>query len=397
MGVQTGFTSNSPPAKPTKSAIYEVITGDVIQTSFGHCFCHIEEFPPDFKQGNTQLDQSAPLDLFAKWAKSPAIEGSTSDQMAFLDTETTGLSGGTGTFVFLVGIGSQTPDGFVVRQYFLEDPGEEKAFLTALSESLSGFKGVVTYNGKSFDIPILNTRFVLNGLSTPFTELGHVDLLHLVRRIWKYRLNHRNLGILETEILGMSRTSDEIPGWMVPEMYIDYCRTGDARPLKGVFYHNTMDIVSLAAVMFQISALIHEGSDLRSLEGVDVMAAGKFHESLGDISKADNFYSSALSRTMSEEHVALTKKNRAFLHKKYGDLEKSLPLMNELAEAGDWDACLELAKYHEHVEGDYLEALRFCGIASKAGMERSIATRKMESLKTRISRLRRKAGIIDEK
>jgi uncharacterized protein YprB with RNaseH-like and TPR domain len=398
LGVKVGVTTTSTLKSDKKYPIQEVLAGDFIQNAFGKTFLYEEIFPPAHEQGNTRLDELSELEIIARWAKTVELESLRSDVLVFLDTETTGLSGGTGTYVFLVGIGFQTSKGFKLQQFFLQDPGEESAFLTALTEALSGFKGIVSYNGKSFDIPILKTRYVLNGITAPFAPLGHIDLLPLARRLWKYRLTHRNLGVLETEILGMARSSDEIPGWMIPEMYIDFCRNGDARPLKGVFYHNAMDIVSLAAVMFRVSQILKDGDRKGDFEGVDLMAAGELHQALGRISEAESFYISAAERPMQVTHSLLNRQKMAMMYKKTGNWEKAIPIFIELAESGQWEACCELAKYYEHSTRDYQTAKKYCqaGIemVEKSEMDRVTRVSTLDDLHRRMERLELKESRI---
>ena len=323
LGVKTEISSTDPIKVERKFPIGEVLSGDEIHNSFGTIFQHKDYYPLGYLQGNTTLDQPIGLEIIARWARTLNLENLQSDSLLFLDTETTGLNGGTGTYVFLAGIGYQTSQGFTVKQFFLQDPAEEAAFLTSLSEAISDFKGIVTYNGKSFDIPILKTRFILNGLTPPFSPLGHIDLLHLARRLWKYRLAQRNLGILETEILEMARSSDEIPGWMIPEMYIDYIRSGDARPLKGVFYHNAMDIVSLAAVMVRISRMISDGDHSDEFEGSEIMAAGELHQTLGRNTEAESFFITAAEKPMEKYHLLLNRRKMAVDVSKIRKLGKS--------------------------------------------------------------------------
>jgi len=336
--------------------IQTTLSGDFILNSFGETFLHTEKFAKDYLHGDVTLSTPVGITTLARWAKTPQLEPLFSRDLIFLDTETTGLSGGTGTFIFLVGIGFQTDEGFQVKQFFLRNPAEETAFLSALDESVSGFQGLVTFNGKSFDIPILRTRYTLNGFSSPFSGKNHIDLLPLARRLWKYRLSNRNLSVLETEILKMGRSNEEIPGWMVPEMYIDYCRNGDSRPLKGVFYHNAMDIISLAGLLIKISNLL-DSEKLEVLnEGVDIMAVGKLFESLGDDSEAKTFFETALQKPMEVSHRMLAEKSYALLCKRNGKWDLSIPIWKNLAASGDWDSCVELAKYYEHTLGDYSEA-----------------------------------------
>jgi uncharacterized protein YprB with RNaseH-like and TPR domain len=356
LGVQAGMKK---PPKNNLERTYPIqttLSGDFILTSFGETFLHTEKFAKDYQQGDVTLSTPVGITTLARWAKTPQLEPLFFRDLIFLDTETTGLSGGTGTFIFLVGIGFQTDEGFQVKQFFLRNPAEETAFLSALDESVSGFQGLVTFNGKSFDIPILRTRYTLNGFSSPFSGMNHIDLLPLARRLWKYRLSNRNLSVLETEILKMERSNEEIPGWMVPEMYIDYCRNGDSRPLKGVFYHNAMDIISLAGLLIKISSLLDSEKLEVQNEGVDIMAVGKLFESLGDDPEAKTFFETALQKPMEASHRMLAEKSYALLCKRNGKWDLSIPIWKNLAASGDWDSCVELAKYYEHTLGDYSEA-----------------------------------------
>jgi len=124
----------------------------------------------------------------------------------FLDTETTGLAGGTGTFAFLIGLDASMAMISKLSQYFMRDPAEESALLAAVAEFIHPCQALVTFNGKSFDVPLLNTRYTLQAISSPFANLSHVDLLPLARRLWRDRLPSRALGYLETSILGAKRT-----------------------------------------------------------------------------------------------------------------------------------------------------------------------------------------------
>ncbi len=391
LGVKTGVSLKSTIVSDKKYPIQDVLPGDFRQNVHGSSFLHEEIFPRDHHQGVIQLDQNFDLNLIARWGRTQELEMLQSDSLVFLDTETTGLSGGTGTYVFLVGIGYHSNEGFIVQQFFLQDPGEEAAFLTCLSEALNGIKGIVTYNGKSFDVPILKTRYILNGLSAPFASIGHIDLLPLARRLWKYRLTHRNLGVLETEILKMERSNEEIPGWMIPEIYIDYCRNGDARPLKGVFYHNAMDIVSLAAVMVRMTKILNYGDKDDGFDGSETMAAGELHQALGRITEAESFYTSAAGKPMQESHQVLNRKKLAMMYKKSSKWEKAIPIFDQLVEVGDWEACVELAKYYEHIFKNYQIAMRYCltgiGYINHAKMSEESRGTILAELQRRIGRL----------
>lgn len=172
-------------------------------------------------------------------------------QMRFLDTETTGLAGGTGTHVFLVGIGRFVGPTFHVRQVFMRHPGEEYGLLGHTEAALHDEATLVTFNGRTFDMPLLETRYRMHRKAAPEVET-HLDLLHPARRIWRHRLASCSLGTLEREVLGVTRMRDA-PGWMIPQLYFAFLRTRDIEPLEPVFSHNRMDVLSLA----RLTALVH--------------------------------------------------------------------------------------------------------------------------------------------
>src|SRR5947208_8106614 len=170
---------------------------------------------------------------------------------AFLDTETTGLAGGSGTYAFLVGVGRITAEGFRVRQFFMRDYVEERSSLAALEEHLKDFDVLITYNGKSYDQPLLETRFRMNRMKAPFGALNHLDLLYGARRLWKLRLENCRLIQLEEHILGFVREGD-LPGDLIPYVYFEYIRSREAHRMVPVFHHNAMDILTLACLTGKI-------------------------------------------------------------------------------------------------------------------------------------------------
>ena len=188
----------------------------------------------------------------------PELDGFDLRRAVFLDTETTGLAGGAGTAAFLIGVGLVDGERFRVRQYFMRDYHEEAALLHALAEELRRFDRLVTFNGKMFDVPLLDARFRLNRGRFPLAEAPHLDLLHPARRLWKARLESCRLQSLEAELMGLRRTGD-IPGEEIPQVYFDWVRRRDARMLARVFEHNRQDIVSLAALAVLACQWVEEG------------------------------------------------------------------------------------------------------------------------------------------
>ena len=181
------------------------------------------------------------------------------ERYLFLDTETTGLAGGTGTFAFLIGLGRFTPDGFHVRQLLMRHPGDELGVLAALERELDESTTLVTYNGRSFDMPLIETRFRLHH-RRPGPYQSHLDLLPQARAVWKHRLPSCALGAIEAEVLGITRDLD-VPGWLIPGIYFDYLRSRAAHTLDPILSHNRHDIVSLACIASQISAYLDGGHD----------------------------------------------------------------------------------------------------------------------------------------
>ena len=178
----------------------------------------------------------------------PELEDFELERALFVDTETTGLAGGTGTYAFLVGCGWVEDGALRVEQYFMRDHADEPAMMAHLARLIARFDWTVSFNGKSFDLPLLRTRFIMNRRRTALDALGALDLLHVARRLWRYQLPRRDLGTLEREILGVERELD-VPSHEIPDIYFRYLRTGDARELVPVVAHNRVDMVSMAALL----------------------------------------------------------------------------------------------------------------------------------------------------
>ena len=262
---------------------------------------------------------------------------------AFLDTETTGLAGGAGTAAFLVGLGYVEGDHFRVRQYFMRDYHEEGALLHALAADLARFERVVTFNGKMFDLPLLDARFRLNRARFPLSATPHFDLLHPARRLWKLRLESCRLQSLEVALLGLTRMGD-IPGEQIPAIYFDYVRRRDARALKRIFDHNRQDIVSLAALSILACQWVEEG---RAEDPRDVVSLARVLERAQLYGRSEAEYRRALERSEGPlRRQALLR--LAFRAKRSGDFEVAVGLWQEAAEEGAVEAWRELAVHHEH-------------------------------------------------
>lgn len=187
-----------------------------------------------------------------------SLAGFDSGQLLFLDTETTGLSGGAGTMAFLIGVGWRDGDRFIVRQYFARDYDEEPALLADLLECLRRFPALVTYNGKGFDVPLLQTRFVLRRFNVSMDRWAHFDLLYAARRLWKARCQSCSLGHLERQVLGLPERVEDIPGEQIPYIYFDFIRGRGFHLLRPVLEHNVQDIVSLAMLTVRAARTLRQ-------------------------------------------------------------------------------------------------------------------------------------------
>ncbi len=336
--------------------IESVVTGWEHQTIFGSAFVHLENFAKPYEHGQYDLFVSSRLDILAEWGKAAKLHQADLSSIIFLDTETSGLAGGTGTYAFLIGIGWFTDDGFQVQQLFLRDPGQEAALLTALTELLGTKNVVVTYNGKSFDVPLLATRYNMNRLTNPLIGFEHVDLLHLARRLWRDRLPSRSLGELEKSILGFFRSEEEVPGYLIPEYYFNYLRNRDARPLAGVLYHNAIDIVSLAAIFKYVATTLEDPlhCDIPSLDRV---AIARLYDDLGHFEKAVSLYELGLEEGLPEEFFLRTLQRFAVSCRKQNRWDIAESIWIKAAQHNDLSAYIELAKYYEHHARDLVEAL----------------------------------------
>lgn len=260
---------------------------------------------------------------WATLARSPDWSSARHESVGFLDLETTGLAGGTGTLAFLLGIAVIRDGTLETRQYFLRSPASEPAALDHVDRDLRSCTHVVTFNGKSFDIPLLETRFVLN--RRPFAPLPHLDLLHPARRVWKRRLESCTLGRLESEVLGRGRTGD-IDGAEIPQRYFDWLALGDARPLAPVLEHNRLDLVALAALAGRLARLIVRPEE--AAHPVDLFSLGALFARERD-PRAESTLGAALERGAREAAPELAR-----VKKRRGDADAALPLW-ELAARED--------------------------------------------------------------
>jgi uncharacterized protein YprB with RNaseH-like and TPR domain len=358
LGVQLG-KDKLPQPKRAKYPIETVVEGRILSNSQGEVFVVETRYPPSHHHGSTTLTLDVPLELMAEWARELEIAKIPPEGFAFIDTETTGLAGGSGTYAFMIGVGRFEGNEFLLAQFFLRGPAEEPAMLAALDEFLTPCQTVVSFNGKAFDMPLIQARYITNGAPPPLKEVPHLDLLHLARRLWRQRLPSRALGYLEEHILGQTRTEEDTPGWMIPEMYFDYLRSGDARPLKGIFYHNATDILSMVTLLEHMAHMLADPLGSHVEHALDLVALGKLHQDLGFWEMAVQILAHSLEQDLPPEIHAQTVKRLSYLHRRMGELPEALSLWWQAAADREIYAHEELAKYYEHQAKDYTEAIRW--------------------------------------
>jgi uncharacterized protein YprB with RNaseH-like and TPR domain len=315
--------------------------------------------------------------------------------LLFLDTETTGLSGGTGTYVFLVGVAfySEAGDELVLRQYFLSDVSEERPFLLALNELMSKFQAVVTFNGKSFDWPLLETRYIYSRLRLALKDPPHLDMLGPARRLWKEKLASCSLEMLETHVLGVKRGFD-VPGWRIPSLYFQYLRAGHVGHVLPVFDHNEHDLLTLVALTGHVGRILDE-PDESDLHAAELFGLGKLYEDLGRFADALRMYERGLRVEPSPDLRDLALRRLSYLYKHLQQREEAVAIWAGLVEEGThlMFPYLELAKHYEHRTKDFPEAEKYALLA----WERASNVVERGELEHRLRRLKGKRDRQDVK
>lgn len=305
------------------------------------------------------------------------------DRILFLDTETTGLSHGAGTVAFLVGVGYFEGNCFVVKQYLMRDYDEEPFLLQRVEEHLKEKDFLCTFNGASFDMPLLEARFTMQRMR-PDLSHGHIDLLHVARRVWKMRLKSCRLGRLEEMVLGITR-EDDLPGALVPERYFAYLKTKDFALLEDILEHNGQDIVSLAHLLHRLCVLHQCPLTAQSRE--DLFSLGKVYEKRGKTEGARQCYRAADGGNLS----ALARARIAETYRREGNTHEAAREYRQMiaCRQGGTGPLIAMAKICEHKTKDIPQALEYTRRAIMLAAEREDG--EMAALQKRFERLMKKA------
>ena len=314
----------------------------------------------------------------------------------FLDTETTGLAGGTGTYAFLIGLGWWDAGGLQVEQLFMRDFTEEYSILHELSTRVVERPVLVTFNGKSFDWPLLENRFTMTRSIAAPKLAAHLDLLHPARALWKLRLGCVRLVELERHVLDAPRLGwhreNDVASALIPQFYFDYLRGGPAAPLAGVVRHNQMDLRGLAALFGKINTLLSEPADsANEIESLDLFGLSRFLQRRGDADRAHSACAQALAIGLPAEFRPKARRDLALMAKRRGEHERAaeiwLDMVADLHEG--IHACEQLAIYYERHAKDLAKAAQFAKLAV-ATLRRQRANSRDLLLTARFARLEKK-------
>jgi uncharacterized protein YprB with RNaseH-like and TPR domain len=380
----------SPAGRGRGVPLEELVPGGETTNEAGTFFCACHQAGGSARHGRYCIRDLAPLDMgrLAVLGNNPALRGLDYREALFLDTETTGLAGGTGTVAFLIGLGWFEGDAFVTRQLFARDYAEERATLLGLRELLGGKRFLVSFNGKAFDANLLAARFIMNRLPDPLAALPHLDLLHPSRRLFSHRLADRRLGTLEAALLGFEREGD-IPGSEIPQRYFDWLRRRDGRLMADVFEHNRLDILSLAALAAHLAELIDpEGANARCHPG-DRLAAARLFLARELPDEAVRLLD-PLVECASPETARDAARELSLHHKRAGQWPAAVAIWEEMVrrDGEDLFALVELAKWCEHRQRDFARALALTEHAGSGRLspdERAALARRRERLERKLA------------
>jgi len=371
-------------------------------------------YPPGHRHGRVVVADSAP-GSDCSWPALALLEPSIGQsRVLFIDVETTGLAGGAGTYAFLVGCGWFEGATFKVRQFLLARYGAERGLLEDVAGTAADAGALVTYNGKTFDVPLLETRFLFHRMTASFAGMPHVDILHSARRLWRTALyrpvngagaSHGGarasccLDSLEESILGHVR-EDDVPGYAIPSRYFQYVRSGDERPLAAVLEHNRLDLLSLALLTARAAQLLEEGADAAQTAreayglGCLYLRAGRLQDARACFARAESMESPATATAGTADSCVCAEALRALAvldrrSRRYDDAAaawRRLLALRLCPPRFIQEASEALAVHHEHRERD----LRLARDLARKSLQFATSGSRATAVRHRLTRLDRK-------
>lgn len=359
-----------------------------------YCLVREVKYPLEYQHGRYKLGDF--IDAVNAWNESNishplSSKGFLPEQLFFFDTETTGLGGGVGNTIFLLGHATVEDNHFVLRQHFLPRPGSEIPLYTSFLEKVD-YTTLVTYNGKAFDWPQVKTRHTLLKNHVPkLPSYGHFDLFHAARRIWKHKLERLKLSMVEKEILDIQRV-DDVPGFLAPMIYFDFVETQKPEGMLGIIKHNEIDILSLISLYTHLTFQILRIDQNQTVK--EAFEVGRWFSYLGEDSAAENTFIQLASGESMEAYKSRWQLSLQLKKKK--DYEAASHVWLNLSTVADdeiaFDSSLELSKWYEHKKRDYEKALYYSKNA-KVLLEKRCGNKKdqMMDIEKRLERITRKS------
>ena len=377
--------------------------GYIAKNSHGACFIVDQHYPMSYQHGRfplSHLDKRylhtiQDIDSTIAWPKNSSLE-----TILFIDTETTGLRGA-GTIPFMIGVAFIDGQTVTVRQFFLRNHADESAALFFLAQLVDQRPNLVTFNGRSFDIPVLDGRLFMNRIELSRGELGnhaHLDLLLLSRRLWRERFPSCALGALENNVLGIQRTHDDVPSHFIPVIYNDYLHSGDPSRISNVFYHNHIDMISMITLMGQVLHLLSDPE--KSAHPLELLGLAKWLVRQKRYSEAETILNAALKQNPPPAPAQIIMDVLAGLLKKQDRRAEARPYWEKIAQAGASQhpssilACIELAKFYEWHDVDLENAAKWTTLAYDIAQKSDPYNRPLHSeLKHRKTRITSKQKV----
>jgi uncharacterized protein len=368
--------------------------GHVEETAVGNCFVVDKVYPLHHRHGAAPL--AALLDrspaAAVPFCGEPRFEQCHFRDFLFIDTETTGLAGA-GTIAFMVGVAFFEENAFVVRQYFLRDHGDEPAMLLLLNALLAAKAGIISFNGRSFDLPLLERRYLMNRLPSDLLQQPHLDLLPPSRRLWRQRLGSCALSALEPQLLQVERTQADVPGWLIPSLYHQYLLSGHTDDMERVFYHNHIDMLSMVTLATQV--MDHLEQVAPNPHPIDLYSLGKWQADLDLTETAETSLRQAAAADLPLDLYQQSLHRLALLLKRTERRAEAVPLWQQIAATSydDISAHVELAKHYEWQEQDLVLAQQWTQAALDliARWPQAQARLVKDELRHRLERIQRKS------
>ncbi len=366
----------------------EILRGEWLDTAHGPVFVRDQWYALEHAHGAHSLGSALSCGDGALSMLLGANDAPSPERYGFFDIETTGLSGGTGTYVVLAALGTfervvaGEPPAFRLRQYFLAGLQYEGAMMALIAEDIAGCDALVTYNGRAFDVPVMESRFTLSRVASPCGDLAHFDLLHAVRRLYAHRMPGCKLVDAERRLLRIDRP-DDVPGSLIPEIYRDYVTAGRVSRLRGVFRHNAEDVLSLVGILVSLTALLSREEH----DPDDAIAVAKWHERTGNGPLAMQMYGDALPWLDGGDDWTWVARRLAILQKKQGRRDDAAKLWERLWSGGDATAGIELAKYLEHHARNLPEAERVvCSLDQESEQPNQLLSHRLRRIRRKLAR-----------